>query len=140
MTTEPTSWGKGVDPVSVLGEQNLKEAMGQEEPEGQGLYPELEEFITSMSGPPEASQVPFEWTQLHYDVFNVMSAADKQRLEQLATRLAKGQDCIMCKEDTFFTKEGQYLVVLKWAEYDAKGNKDAGSTSGSSRLVSQPDS
>jgi hypothetical protein len=118
-----------------MGEQNLQEAVGEESDEGQGLYPELEDFLTSMSGPKETAQPPLEWKKVHYDIFDAHT--QKQPLEELSTRLAKGEDCILCNEETFFTKEGRYMVVLKWAEYKVKGANDAGSTSAQPGLAAK---
>ncbi len=115
------SWGQGVDPTSVFGQSSFEEALAEsgEQEEGQGLYPELEDFMKSFGGTPASGEgdPAVKFKAVHYDCFNIMMSEQKARLEELSTRLAQGEDCILCNEETTFTKEGYYVVVIKWAEY-----------------------
>ncbi len=99
-----------------------KAPRGKEESED---FPELQEFMEKFGpqkgDPTDTPQI--EFTAVHYDMFTLRNPTHKVELEKLQTRLAKGKDCIICKEESFFTKTGDYIVVLKWAEFTKKGAK-----------------
>ena len=115
----PQSWGKAADPVSVMGlhelEQHQEEDMGEE---GQGIFPELADFYKSMGNPEGAPERSVKFKRVKYDYFNLMVPEHKDRLETLTTRLANGEGCVICREEATFTKEGHYIVIIKWAEYE----------------------
>lgn len=52
----------------------------------------------------------------HYKVFCLDSEANTKELEVLMTEILNGKLQLL-KEEGTFTKDGQYLLMLKWADF-----------------------
>lgn len=60
-------------------------------------------------------QIKYNYT-VHYQVFNATyDGESKAKLEEVMTEIMNGK-LLLLHEDKTFTREGDYLVALKWAE------------------------
>ena len=51
----------------------------------------------------------------HYRIFNLCKEEDIKKVEEIMTHVINAEWALL-REEVTFTKEGEYLVALKWAE------------------------
>ena len=51
----------------------------------------------------------------HYRIFNLCNEEHVKKAEEIMTHVINGEWALL-REETAFTKDGEYLVALKWAE------------------------